>query len=370
MNAYKVIGLMSGSSLDGLDIALVHFAFGETVSFQIEKFDTLSYTKEWEIALRDSITMDGAELLKLHAAYGKYTGELVRQWMDENLFVGVDLISSHGHTVIHSPEEGISFQLGHGAWISEICKLPVLSDLRSGDISAGGQGAPIVPICDSILFSEYKVLLNLGGIANCTIRANQLFYAFDLFPFNQVLNHYARQLGMPFDDQGMLSRGGKTSSRCVALLHQLDYFKKAAPKSLDNQFSVLNVIPVLNKEIEKPEDKLSTYVSFCVEHLAVILEELECDQLEILATGGGAYHDYFIERLRDRGLQVVVPRKEIIEGKEALAMALIGAKYLHGDYNIDERFSGACRAVFSGALYMNGSNMGLTRFTRGKKSNV
>ena len=352
MKSIRAIGLMSGSSLDGLDIAIVQFNFREAIEFTIEHFETIAFTSEWENALRGAALLSGKDLISLDTKFGKYVGEHVHKLLSDRNEENVDIVVSHGHTVFHNPEEGYSFQLGNGSWISEYTKTPVLCNLRSGDIAAGGQGAPIVPICDARLFSSYDILLNLGGIGNCTYLGNHSIVAFDLFPFNQVLNYYSNQLGMPYDDKGILSSKGIVSQECVRALHQIEYIVKAAPKSLDNSFSREIVIPVLDSFLKTAEDKLATYIRFCVQHFSNYIKQLDLSKGGILVSGGGAYHAYFIDCLqKETNIVITIPSKEIIEGKEALAMALIGALYLRGEVNIEYGVSGAVRGVLSGALY-------------------
>ncbi len=356
---YKVIGLMSGSSLDGLDIAYVHLEeIGGAWSFSIEAAECLPYEAGWSERLRTAAGLTVAEFLKLHTSYGRYLGEAVAAFIARHgLEHRVDFISSHGHTVYHNPAEQATGQIGCGAAIAAVSGLPVISDLRAVDVALGGQGAPIVPIGDRLLFGDYPFLLNLGGIANISLRGDYgRLVAFDVCPANRVLNALASRAGKVYDGGGQIAAGGEVLLDVLIRLNAGAYYREPAPKSLSNEAAdALAFPPLFTTEAALP-DLMRTAVEHIAEQVAGALHDYSEGQGgKMLVTGGGAFNDFLVERIRHEarqaGVEVEVPAAEVVEFKEALVMALIGALRWREEVNVLASVTGASADSVGGALW-------------------
>ncbi|MBN2235971.1 MAG: anhydro-N-acetylmuramic acid kinase, partial [Bacteroidales bacterium] len=198
MEIYQVIGIMSGTSLDGLDIAYCTFRKEKDWKFEILLAETIDYPMGWITRLRNLPQSSASEYAKTHADYGHFIGKEIKKFIQKHQ-IDVDFISSHGHTIFHQPELGFTAQIGDGAAIAAETEISVINDFRSMDIAFKGQGAPLVPIGDRYLFSEFDFRLNLGGFANISFEKNGSTYAFDIAPANIALNHFANQIDLAFD---------------------------------------------------------------------------------------------------------------------------------------------------------------------------
>ena len=228
-NTIKAIGMMSGTSLDGLDIAAVEFSYNDTKwSFKLKEAETIPYTDELKKRLETAHTLSGIELTNLNAEYGIFLGEQATKFIEQTKFAA-DLIASHGHTVFHQPENGFTLQIGSGAHLAAKSNCLTICDFRTGDVVLGGQGAPLVPIGDSLLFSEYDYCLNLGGFANISYDKNGVRLAFDNCPVNIVLNPLAEKFGLPYDKNGDLGRKGKVNESLLNKLNALTYYQQQPP---------------------------------------------------------------------------------------------------------------------------------------------
>ncbi|MBS1615798.1 MAG: anhydro-N-acetylmuramic acid kinase [Bacteroidetes bacterium] len=356
-NSYCVLGLMSGSSLDGLDIAFVDLR--ETDGhwhYEWIAVECISYPTEWRQKLQSIQHESVPDFLRTHVAYGHYIGKTVRDFLKR--YSGEkrpDFITSHGHTILHEPQQGVSCQIGDGASIAAETGLPVISDLRNMDMALGGQGAPIVPIGDKLLFKEYDFLLNLGGIANVTVQKEAL--AFDICPCNQLLNHFAQQLGFDFDDSGNFAKSGRASIELLGVLRKKKYYKRLPPKSLNNEFSILEIIPLIEAENLSPQDALATcsaHISECIA-AAIAPYAYRTRPSKMLASGGGAFNKFLLaqiqEQLSEKGIELLVPDARLISFKEALVMALIGALRWRGERNVLSSVTGAQRDSIGGAIW-------------------
>ena len=356
---YRIIGLMSGSSLDGLDIAFVEFT--ETAGawrFEIPYAACMPYPEEWKQKLAAATTLSARDYLLLDAEYGQYTAELVSEFIAAHaLEHRVQLIASHGHTSFHIPEKGITAQLGHPAAIAAKTGIRVIGDLRSGDVALGGQGAPLVPIGEKLLFDQYALFLNIGGIANISARGDE-FRGFDVCPANRVLNMLAADLPGGFDEDGRTAATGQVDSQLLARLNAFAYYQQAPPKSLANRFGVEEIFPVISAAGLSTADALRTYV----EHICVQVKE-SIHQLfgetvapgEMFVTGGGACNLLLVARmqeiLRPLSVELIIPDRQIIDYKEALIIALIGALRWREDVNILQAVTGASRDHTGGAIW-------------------
>jgi anhydro-N-acetylmuramic acid kinase len=359
---YRVIGLMSGSSLDGLDIAYVHLH--ETAgkwNYEIIKADCYEYSPEWASRLANATNLNARDYLLLHTAYGRYTGELVNRFIADNgLQYQVQLVASHGHTSFHLPAQKMTGQLGDGAAIAAVTGINTVTDLRAMDIALGGQGAPIVPIGEKILLGDYDFFLNLGGIANISVNHSTKYIAFDICPANRVLNLLVASEGKPFDEDGAMAAAGAVNPELLSKLNALPYYGKPYPKSLANDFGTDEVYPIAEAAGLSTKDALRTYV----EHIAVqvrnaveqLLPLTKAGGLKLLATGGGALNGFMMQRLQEvlqpLNVTIEIPAKDIVQFKEALIMALIGVLRWREESNVLASVTGAQRNSIGGAVWV------------------
>jgi anhydro-N-acetylmuramic acid kinase len=363
---YKVIGLMSGSSLDGLDIVYTHLE--ETRGqwkFDIQEAETLPYTQEWVHDLSRAAEKSVADFLRLHTAYGRYIGEKVNEFIEKHgIHHNVHFIASHGHTVFHEPSSHTTGQIGDGAAIAAITGLPVISDLRALDIALGGQGAPIVPIGDKLLFCNFDYWLNIGGIANLTVQDGDKYIAFDICPANQIMNALAQREGKEFDYEGEIAKEGVVLQNVLHALNSQDYYKQDAPKSLSNEAAKQLAFPILFESEHSTQDMLRTMVQHIAEQIAEAVKKYphKSEKATMLATGGGALNNFLAEQLREvlapLGVHVVVPYEQVANFKEALVMALIGTLRWREETNTMASTTGASRDSIGGALWMGHSYSG------------
>ena len=366
---YKVIGVMSGSSLDGLDIAYVQLQ--ETAgkwTYEILQADCLAYEAEWIARLMNAVHLPGMNYQLLHTAYGHYIGQQVNVFIDKyQLHHQVHLLASHGHTTFHLPQQKMTAQLGDGAAIAAVTGLPVVSDLRAMDVALGGQGAPIVPIGEKLLLPGYNFFLNIGGIANLSFNQPEAYIAFDVCPANRVLNMLAEKTGRAFDENGQLAATGSVHNVLLEKLNGLDYYHKIFPKSLANDFGTTLVFPLIEAYGLREADALRTYT----EHIAVQIARAASHLLahekaknetgkthSLLITGGGAFNRFLVERIQEQLkpflIETVVPDQQLVNYKEALVMALIGVLRWREEYNVLSSVTGAERNSINGALWLGG----------------
>jgi len=306
MNEYNVIGVMSGTSLDGIDIALCKFVKTEKKwRYHIEKAFTYKYSEEWISKLSNLDKENAFNLINTHIEYGHYLGKLIKTFVDDN-FLKADFIASHGHTIFHQTEKNITFQIGDGASIAAETKQIVICDFRSLDVAFGGQGAPLVPIGDKFLFDNYDFCLNLGGFSNISFAKNEERIAFDICPVNIILNYLANNLNKPYDYQGKYAEKGIIIESLLSELNELNYYKKLSPKSLSKEWLFSEFIPVIEKYSENIEDKLRTVT----EHIAIQinLSTNFTKNKKMLITGGGVYNEFLIRRLSSIiSHQIIIP---------------------------------------------------------------
>lgn len=355
---------MSGSSVDGLDIVYTFLEESRgNWKFDIQEAATIPYSADWEDKLCNTSGLSVGDFLNLHTAYGRYLGEQVQQFIEKHgLHHKVHFIATHGHTVFHDPKNGTSFQIGDGATIAAVTGLPVISDLRSMDAALGGQGAPIVPIGDKLLFGDFDYWLNIGGIVNMTVKqAENHIMAFDICTGNQMLNALAQREGMKYDDEGRLAEAGTIMPELLKELNSKDYYGQQAPKSLSNEMAKSLVTAVLDNKEHTTQDLLRTGVAYVAEQIAAAVKMYPShnEKPRMLATGGGALSNYLMEQVRNTveplGVHIVIPYEQVVEYKEALVMALIGALRWREETNVLADVTGAKRDSVSGALWMGHS---------------
>lgn len=353
---YRAIGIMSGSSLDGLDIAFTEFV--ETAgkwTYEILQADCIEYNSAWQEKLRNATSLSALDYQLLHTEYGHYIGKQVNAFIEKyELTHKVNLVASHGHTTFHLPQQLMTAQLGDGAAIAAETKLNVVSDLRNLDVALGGQGAPIVPVGEKLLFAGYDYFLNIGGIANISINNNGKYIAYDVCAANRILNMLATEKGLQYDEDGRIAASGNINENLSAELNSLDYYNMPYPKSLANSFGTDVVYPIIKAAGISIEDGLRTYA----EHIALQIKKVLSDSKpgRLLVTGGGALNIFLIERLKQMLLpltiEVVIPDKKTIQYKEAVIMALIGILRWREEENVLPSVTGASRASVGGALWI------------------
>ena len=320
---FRVLGLMSGTSLDGLDIAVVEFSVNDSrYSFSIKKAATLPYSETWYANLKNAHLLSAAALKKLDAEYGSWLGEVVRDFIIRNKIQGLDFIASHGHTVHHQPEKKITVQIGNGPQLAKATGAPVVCDFRVQDVLLGGQGAPLVPIGDALLFSEYDACLNLGGFANISFEKSGKRLAFDICAANIALNPLAQRLGHDFDEGGNIARSGNLLPDLLGELNSLAYFGQKPPKSLGREWTDAEVLPLLNSRY-KSEDLLHTFCVHVAQQIGIVCKNEGLKN--VLVTGGGAFNRFLMDETRGQTrTEFILPEEELITHKEALIFAFLG----------------------------------------------
>ena len=365
MAELRVLGLMSGSSLDGLDLARCWFELDPTNpvapvrDWRIEVAATLPFSEQWVARLAHLPEQSALVYAKTHTYFGHYLAELTQQFLNDHPDPAPTLVASHGHTVFHAPERRMTAQIGDGAAMAALLQLPVACNFRTQDVALDGEGAPLAALADRLLFPGYDAYLNLGGIANLSIhRAHQPVVAFDVTGANQPLNTLARLEGLPYDAGGQLAASGRIDPDLLAALNRPDFFAQPAPKSLSNQWVQRHLVrPLLQAEDVSVADRLRTAVAHTVAQLTLSLQlffSTEKTPPRLLVTGGGAHNSFLIETLRAAlpQLEIVVPERQVVDFKEAALMALMGALRWYCLPNVDASATGARRATVSGALHL------------------
>jgi anhydro-N-acetylmuramic acid kinase len=352
MESRNIIGLMSGTSLDGLDIAFCSFEHdGNRWSYNVIQAETLAYSEEWKNRLSSAYHSTAAELAQLHADYGHYLGKATASFIQKHR-LEPGLISSHGHTVFHDPSRGVTFQAGSGAAIAAECRLPVVCDLRSLDVALGGQGAPLVPVGDKLLFGEYDYCLNLGGFANISYDRDRRRIAYDIVPVNIVANAICEKLGKMYDYKGETGRQGTIDKDLLDDLNAIPFYHKPphTPKSLGKEWIDSELMPVMKKHSLAPAIQLRTLY----EHIAIQVGKAIRDKNgKMLITGGGAYNTFLIERIKHHAkVEITETGKDIIEFKEALIFAFLGLLRVEGKVNALGDVTGAGCDSISGCVYL------------------
>lgn len=352
MSRYNVIGTMSGTSLDGLDIAYCIFEFFDNQwTFNIDSATTISFPPDIKDKLNTATQSSALDLMKLNNDFGNFIGEAVNEFVLKNNLNKnhIDCISSHGHTIFHQPEINLTTQIGNGANISAITKLPVICDFRSTDVALGGQGAPLVPIGDKLLFPEYDYCINLGGIANISFEENQQRIAFDICPTNIVLNRLSLELGKPYDENGTLARSGKINNELLLKLNDLNYYIAPHPKSLGIEWIENRIFPIIDSSKISTIDKLRTFT----EHIAAqVSNTITSKNKKILLSGGGTFNSYLVERIKtNTHNEILITSNQIIDFKEALIFAFLGVLRLRKETNCIQSVTGATQNNIGGSIY-------------------
>ncbi len=345
---------MSGTSLDGLDIVFCEFINKtESWDFRLIKGKTLTYPDAWKELLEKAYSMKAPLLCELDHNFGRYLGAVCRDFLSEN---GGDpsFISSHGHTVFHRPDQGYSFQIGNGHDIAAVTDLPVIYDFRSHDVSLGGQGAPLVPTGDKLLFGEYDLCLNIGGFSNVSFdNEEHSRIAFDICPANTVLNHVSHRLGAEYDRNGNMGKKGRVIPGLLAELNSLGYYSVSPPKSLGREFLEDLFLPLISSEALRAEDVLRTLY----EHISFqIAEALKVkNKGRVLVTGGGARNGFLMKLLMKQSEHdIIIPDNSVVDYKEAIIFAFLGLLRMLGENNCLSSVTGASSDCSGGIIVWPG----------------
>lgn len=355
-STYTIIGLMSGTSGDGLDIACCDFFKNETWDFKIIKAETIPFPPNLEQSLKTAHLLNAVELECLDMEFGQWMGQTCSDFCDKYKLNPM-AIASHGHTVFHRPEIKLTKQIGNGFSLSESSGFPVINDFRKLDVFLGGQGAPLVPIGDAQLFQEFDFALNLGGIANISMDSNGVRLAFDTCPFNLLLNHFSLKLGKPFDEDGEFAKSGVVIPEILKTLEELPFYQQSGAKSLGRENITEDYLPVLDHIDHSPQDLLATlceHFANCIAREVLSHTKPTSIHQKLLVTGGGAYNAFFVQRLESKiksKVNLIIPEKQIIDFKEALVFAFLGLLRLRNENNCLASVTGASRDNCGGTVF-------------------
>ncbi|WP_034059823.1 anhydro-N-acetylmuramic acid kinase [Lacinutrix jangbogonensis] len=347
---YNVIGVMSGTSLDGIDLALINFSFSDNWSFRIIKAETIPYAEEWLNELKILVKHSKEELEEFDKDYTLYLANVIQKFITENSISTIDAVCSHGHTALHKPENGLTYQIGNLPILSKALNKTIVCDFRVQDVALGGQGAPLVPIGDKLLFPDYNFCVNLGGFANVSTEINGNRIAFDICPVNIVLNKYVSPLGLAYDDKGALAKEGKINNDLLNELNNLQFYRESYPKSLGLEWVNAVVFPIIENYNLSVVASLRTFV----EHIAIQISAVLNSKLEasVLITGGGVFNTFLMSRIRDlSNNEIQIPSKEIIEFKEALIFGFLGVLKIRNENNCLASVTGAKKDHSSGVIF-------------------
>lgn len=351
MITYNVIGLMSGTSLDGVDIAACEFNLEKKKwSYKIHFCRTVPYTRLWKDRLANLQHSNALEFSTTNTEYGHYLGKLTADFIRDTKY-HPDFIASHGHTIFHQPEHGLTVQIGSGSAIAAETEVPVVCDFRSLDVALKGQGAPLVPMGDKILFAEYDYCLNLGGFANISFNYKGKRIAYDICPANIVLNLLAEQMGLHYDPEGQNARLGNPDLLLRNRMDNLPFYQKSYPKSLAREWLENEFIPLFKFGSSSINDLLAT----TCDHIAFQVNRSieKAFPANILVTGGGAQNTFLMERIREMGKHVFIsPSKQIIDFKEALIFAFLGVLRWRHENNVMKSVTGSLRNHSGGTVYL------------------
>jgi len=352
---YEVVAVMSGTSLDGIDIIYATYLFDEDWKFKIRNSKTIKYSTDWKLVLSQLVNKSLDELQEIDKTYSEYLATIILDFINKNKLETIDFIASHGHTALHQPENGLTLQIGNQQVLADILKAKVICDFRLQDVKFGGQGAPLVPIGDRLLFTDYTYCLNLGGFANISFEAKDERIAYDICPVNIVLNHYVSKLNLEYDDQGKIASKGNINNELLRQLNQLHFYNETPPKSLGLEWVDINIFPLIESFNLTIEDNLRTFV----EHVAIqVAKHLNIEKSNVLLTGGGAYNDFLMDRLKEFSkAEIKIPDNETLEFKEALIFGLLGVLKERNEINCLKSVTGAKIDHSSGKILIPNSKI-------------
>ncbi|GAA4888201.1 anhydro-N-acetylmuramic acid kinase [Flaviramulus aquimarinus] len=342
---------MSGTSLDGIDLVYATFLFKKVWHFEIIVAETIEYNYQWRQILKDLILSSSEELVQIDEKYSIYLSNIINNFIQKNNIQRIDAICSHGHTALHQPEHKLTYQIGNLQEMSSLLKRKVVCDFRVQDVELGGQGAPLVPIGDKLLFPQYDFCLNLGGFANISTEEKNSRIAYDVCPVNIVLNHYIKKLGFDYDDGGRMASKGNLNNELLQELNALGFYQKKYPKSLGLEWVNRNIFPLIDGFQLEIKDILTTFV----EHIAIqIASEInKKSKATVLITGGGVYNKFLVNKLKTHSKHtIVIPLDAIVEFKEALIFGFLGVLKLRNEVNCLKSVTGASKDHSSGRIFL------------------
>ena len=347
----NILGLMSGTSLDGIDMAQCQFQYSEKQwKYQIIHTETVPYSSYWEDILKNAHKLKGFDLLLLDIKYGEYLGSVINKFLKKHKST-IDFIASHGHTIFHIPEQRFTYQLGNGQAMATKTGIPVIHNFRLKDVLNGGQGAPLVPVGDQYLFDEYQFCINLGGFANVSMLDKGIRIAYDICPVNFALNLVSAEKKQKFDYKGKLAQNGKIISELLNELNQLEYYSKKPPKSLGREWFEKYFTPIFVKYNTSTEDKLRTLSEHISYQISRSLNFYTSGNNKALLTGGGVYNDFLIQLIREKSkAEINKPSDQLINFKEALVFAFLGLLNYRGKINCYSSVTGAKKNLTTGNI--------------------
>lgn len=346
---------MSGTSLDGLDMAYCHFQkTGSNWTYTIEETHQVAYEEDRREALREAINLSASDHLQLHNTYGTWLGLQVKDFINSEK-LDVDFIASHGHTSHHQPDQGITWQLGSGQHLANASGIKTVCDFRTNDVALGGQGAPLVPIGDQELFGKYTFCLNLGGISNISFDHSGKRIAFDIGVANMILNYISKKSGLLYDEGGALAASGSVNDALLQALNSEAYYQLPFPKSTGYEWFLKALVPILESFTDSLENLLCTAVHHITDQVALQVRHYCAEEgNNILVTGGGAHNTFLITQLSQKlsgHANVIVPDKTLVDYKEALVFGLMGVMRLENEINVLASVTGGERDSVSGVVY-------------------
>lgn len=348
-NNYNVLGVMSGTSLDGVDIALLNFKKNEEWDYQIITAETVPYPEEWQKRLSEALFYNDLRLQNFDEEYTSYLAEVIHSFITANEIEHLDAVCSHGHTIKHDPKKKFTLQIGNLPKLAKMLSQRVICDFRVQDVELGGQGAPLVPIGDELLFKQYDYCLNLGGFANVSTKFKGTRIAYDICPVNTVLNYLTRKINLPYDRGGEIAASGNIEEGLLERLNSLPYYFQSPPKSLGIEWVNNSIIPTF-QDVASVASALRTYA---VHAATQIGKELDGEaSKKVLVTGGGAYNQYLMKEIRARaGVEVVIPSNDLVDFKEALIFGFLGVLRLRGENNVLSSVTGASKDHSAGIIF-------------------
>ena len=348
-NEYRVLGIMSGTSLDGIDSALLNFKKTSAWEYEVEKAETIAYSSEWQKKLREAVFYSDAQLRELNINYTSHLAEVIGDFKQKYDIQNLDAVCSHGHTIKHEPQNGFTLQIGNLPRLANLIDETLVCDFRVQDVELGGQGAPLVPIGDELLFRDYEYCLNLGGFANISSNFNGKRLAYDICAVNTVMNYLAEKLGKAYDRNGEIAAGGTLNEDLLAKLSALEFYDQKPPKSLGIEWVNQHIYPLLQgMDISTA---LHTYAVHAADQIAKSFNN--DPNSKVLVTGGGAFNGFLMERMKaETRNHVYIPSPELVNYKEALIFGFLGILRLREETNVLGSVTGASRDHCSGKIFV------------------
>ena len=338
---------MSGTSLDGLDIAYCEFEEQSgNWSYKIIEAETVPYSEEFRKRVIAIENASAVEFSLFDVELGHYFGRLTREFIDKHSLTP-DFVCSHGQTIFHQPDKGYTTQIGNIAAICSQVRMKTIGDFRTLDVMLGGQGAPLVPIGDLLLFADYTNCLNIGGFSNISHKQEGGITAFDICPVNIVLNHLCGKIGLPFDKDGEIAANSAVDNKLVEKLNALPYYEsKKTGKSLGKEWVLSNVFPLLECSGLSIESQIASYTLHAAEQISRnILPG------RTLVSGGGAYNTHLLNLIRHFSQsEITIADKITTDYKEAMIFAFLGVLRERKQVNCLASVTGAKQSSCGGSV--------------------